>query len=208
MGCTNACGTARENDGQRQNITGGTYAQEPTREEVELNRLGDLSGTNVLESIREHQGREQKRTASSQTASSSVQEPRMEEPRQTQKRRKVRQKQKQNRKKRRKRKDKAKAKKAEKRNIITVMYNNINGQSGNMWEEICERAKANDADVICLTETHWKVGHQGRNIDGYRRYWRRRNPEERKGGGIAMYVKENMKAMEWESPSQGENRNS
>lgn len=81
------------------------------------------------------------------------------------------------------------------------MYNNINGQTKNLWDEIETRARELGTDVICLAETHWKEGDKGQQIKGFRRYWKGRAPEEKKGGGVAIFVKNDLSAREWERPS-------
>lgn len=93
------------------------------------------------------------------------------------------------------------------RDIVRIMYANINGQSRKLWMEIEERAKKTKADVVCLVETHWRMGHRGKKLGGYRRYWRRREAGERKGGGIAVFVKEDLRVAEWNRRDVSEEEN-
>lgn len=74
---------------------------------------------------------------------------------------------------------------------------NINGQANRLWDEIERRAKGCRADIVCLSETHWKMGQRGKQMNGYTQYWRRRDAEDRKGGGLAVFVKKDIRATEW-----------
>ena len=89
---------------------------------------------------------------------------------------------------------------------IKLVYNNINGQTRNMWDEIEMYTKDRMADIVCLTETHWKQGDKGKSLNGFKRYWRRRPAEGKKGGGVAIFVKDNLKAREWERANEEEPR--
>ncbi len=101
-----------------------------------------------------------------------------------------------------KRRRRGKKKTHREKGVLKIMYNNINGQSRNLWDEIESRTREQGADIICLTETHWKEGDKGQEVKGYRRYWRRRAPEEKKGGGVAIFVKNDLSAWEWERQSE------
>lgn len=57
---------------------------------------------------------------------------------------------------------------------VQILYNNINGHTKKMWDEIEMQAREKSADIICLTETHWREGHKGRHLNGDKRHWRRR----------------------------------
>ncbi len=72
------------------------------------------------------------------------------------------------------------------------MYNNINGQSRNMWDEMY--AKNSGADILCLTERDWKQGNKGKALKGFKRYWKR-HPAEGKKAGVTSFIKENQLRM-------------
>ena len=82
-------------------------------------------------------------------------------------------------------------------NRVKVLYVNINGQTRRMWDEVCERVQQERADVLCLTETHWIEGGRARVIPGFRRYTRGRDPEDRRGGGVAIFVRQNVRSFKW-----------
>ena len=60
---------------------------------------------------------------------------------------------------------------------IKLVYNNINGQSRNMWDEMY--AKNSRADIICLTQRDWKQGNKGKVK--VKVYWKRHPAEGKQG---------------------------
>ena len=78
-----------------------------------------------------------------------------------------------------------------------MLYVNINGQTRKLWDEICECVKQEEADVLCLTETHWLEGGRARILPGFTRFTRGRDPQDRRGRGVAMFVRHGLKSVEW-----------
>ncbi|KAK4828724.1 hypothetical protein QYF61_000715 [Mycteria americana] len=84
--------------------------------------------------------------------------------------------------------------KNQKTNHLKCMY--INGCSlGNKQEELELHAQSESYDIIGITETWWDNSHDWRStMDGYRLFCKDR--QGRRGGGVALYVKENLDCIE------------
>ncbi len=108
--------------------------------------------------------------------------------------------------KRRKRKEQKHTNRKPKQGTTRILYGNIRGQAEKMWEEIAAMVKKEQYDIVCLTETHWRKGSRGKQIEGYRRYTKSRGVEERKGGGLAIYCKETLGSHEWAGESGEQDR--
>ncbi len=83
-------------------------------------------------------------------------------------------------------------------NKICLLYNNVAGKTRREWEALEEVVKTREADIVCLTETHWKEGYGGKKLQGYKSFVKNRGPEEKKGGGVAIFVREDIKSYERE----------
>lgn len=58
--------------------------------------------------------------------------------------------------------------------------------------------KLHKVDFLILSLGHGlAAAGTAAQICGYKRYWKRRDPDARKGGGIAVYVKNELRAAEW-----------
>ena len=49
-----------------------------------------------------------------------------------------------------------------------------------------------------MVETNWREGSKGKHLKGYKIYWKCRKVNSKKGGGIAIFVKENIVSYKWE----------
>ncbi|KAK4806911.1 hypothetical protein QYF61_012632 [Mycteria americana] len=66
---------------------------------------------------------------------------------------------------------------------------------GNKQEELELCAQPESYDVIGITETWWENSHDWKTtMDGYKLFWKDR--KGRRGGGVALYVKEKFESME------------
>ena len=71
---------------------------------------------------------------------------------------------------------------------LKCMYTNEHSM-GNKQEELEDMMKQENYDVVALTETWWDVSHDWSvPIDGYKLF--RRDRQGRRGGGVALYVRD------------------
>ena len=80
---------------------------------------------------------------------------------------------------------------------LRVLYVNINGQTKKLWDEIVVRVNQSDADIVALSETHWQEGHPGKHLVGFKRFVCQRSILDKKGGGIAVFVRNSISSYEW-----------
>jgi hypothetical protein len=84
---------------------------------------------------------------------------------------------------------------------ITIAYSNIQGKLGRNsnenWKEFERMIRRHKWDIIILTETHWVKGIEAKPIRGYKKYSKERKPLMKKGGGLAIFVKNGIAAYEW-----------
>ena len=66
------------------------------------------------------------------------------------------------------------------------------------------RSKQENWGIIAFTETHWKKGTKGRNITGYSAVHIERSSFGKKGGGIAIWIKETIPFTIWSSEIESE----
>jgi hypothetical protein len=86
-----------------------------------------------------------------------------------------------------------------KRDKLKIMYENIEGKTRVAWSEVQNIASREQPDIVGLVETHWKEGQKGKRIKGYKSpFLKRRAFNQKKGGGIGVWVKDGVAAMEWE----------
>ena len=83
-------------------------------------------------------------------------------------------------------------------NKLCLLYNNVAGNTKKEWEALEEVVKIRAADVICLTETHWREGYREKKIPGYKSFIRNRGQDEKKGGRVAIMVRDDIKSYERE----------
>ncbi|KAK4806872.1 hypothetical protein QYF61_012593 [Mycteria americana] len=77
---------------------------------------------------------------------------------------------------------------------LKCMYSDIHSL-GNKQEELELCAQPESYDVIGITETWWENSHDWKTtMDGYKLFWKDR--KGRRGGGVALYVKEKFESME------------
>ena len=81
----------------------------------------------------------------------------------------------------------------------TIAYNNMQGKTKNEKEMLQKLVRDNQWDVVCATETHIKEGQRKINFEGYNHFSKNRNPEEKKGGGISVWIKKKLIAYSIES---------
>jgi exonuclease III len=110
---------------------------------------------------------------------------------------------------------KRKRKKAAK--SIKIAYNNIQGKFGRKGlktaEELKHMADTNSWDIILLTETHRRMGAQLIRMLGFQTFSTERKFDQKKGGGITVFVRDQITAYQWdrnpggtdESQTQAEN---
>ena len=53
-------------------------------------------------------------------------------------------------------------------------------------------------DVVGMVKTFWREGQKGEMLPGYHRFVSNRQTGGKRGGGIAVFVKEGTYAYEWE----------
>ena len=89
-----------------------------------------------------------------------------------------------------------------KKGILKIAYNNMQGKLGRKGAQIANELKVmaddNAWDVILATETHRKDGAGGVPITGFNVFHRERKFDQKRGGGLAVYVRQNIRAYEWE----------
>ena len=102
-----------------------------------------------------------------------------------------------NKKKRKKNKNKDKL-------SISIAYNNIQGKLNNEKQMLNNLAATNKWDVIGLTETHHKQGQKTTKLQGYNCFERNREGTNKKGGGLAIYIKNTFEAFEISTVSEDE----
>ena len=82
-----------------------------------------------------------------------------------------------------------------------LAYTNVQGKVGarktQTWRDISDLSEENKWNAIAFTETHRKKGGKAMSLRGYQVFEKRRSPEAKKGGGIALFVKENVQCYEW-----------
>ena len=100
--------------------------------------------------------------------------------------------------------DRRKRRKGDEKNELKLIYNNIGGQSRKMWTEATEMIQKEKFDILALTETHWREEQKGQNIQGYRRFRVDRGGDAKKGGGIAVFVRQGRQAYQWEGKTRAE----
>jgi exonuclease III len=85
--------------------------------------------------------------------------------------------------------------------VLKMVYGNVQGKVNcnrkQVWKEIESQSIENNWDVIAFCETHWKMGVKGPEMPGYARFDNRRDLDQRKGGGVAIWVKNDIEAHEW-----------
>jgi hypothetical protein len=81
---------------------------------------------------------------------------------------------------------------------LKIAYANIEGKGTKEWNTIREMVEQERWDVLALAETHWR-GKRNRKIEGYEEFIRNRDIQGKKGGGLAIWVKEDLVAYEWEN---------
>ena len=88
-------------------------------------------------------------------------------------------------------------------NNFKMLYANVQGMLGigklERWDKINRLCEENRWDVIAFTETHWREGSKTGSIKGYQIFEKRRGIEEKKGGGLAVWVKNNIESYVWEA---------
>ena len=73
------------------------------------------------------------------------------------------------------------------------MYTNARSL-GNKQEELELRAHSEGYDIIGVTGTWWDTSNDGRiAMDGYKLF--RKDRQGRRGGGVALYIKENLECI-------------
>ena len=87
---------------------------------------------------------------------------------------------------------------------IQMLYNNIGGQSRKLWSELSQKVQEDRWGIVALTETHWRQGNQGKELPGYRSFKAERDVLDKKGGGIAVFVKEERQVYQWEGEMRDE----
>ena len=89
-----------------------------------------------------------------------------------------------------------------------IGYANVQGKMGihreEVWQEWAQVIKQNKWDIAIMVETHWQGGINGRSVEGYFVLDRQRDATAKKGGGLAVLVREGTAAVEWSSAEQGE----
>ena len=92
--------------------------------------------------------------------------------------------------------------KGKKQGNMRIAYANVQGKTKTTrqeWKEIRELIKENDWDVIVLTETHRREEMARMRVPGYKIYEKRRTVMDKKGGGIAIKVKNSLQTYEWQN---------
>ena len=87
---------------------------------------------------------------------------------------------------------------------IQVLYNNIGGQSRKLWSELSQKVQEDKWGIVALTETHWRQGSRRKELPGYRSFKAERDVLDKKGGGIAIFVKEDRQVYQWEGEMRDE----
>jgi len=82
----------------------------------------------------------------------------------------------------------------QKTNHLNCMYTDAHSL-GNKQEELELRAQSESYDIIGITETWWDNSHDWRILmDSYRLFCK--DKQGRRGGGVTLYVKENLECIE------------
>ena len=81
---------------------------------------------------------------------------------------------------------------------MKIAYINLNGQASKYWNEIEQVVMHENWDIIMFTETHWRGKFKGKKMGGYRKMVSNRECNSKKGGGLAIYWKEDIDVREWE----------
>lgn len=77
---------------------------------------------------------------------------------------------------------------------LKCLYTNARS-TGNKQEELQACVCLQDCDVIGITETWWDGSHEwNAGIDGYKLL--RKDRQERRGGGVALYINNQLDSME------------
>ena len=123
--------------------------------------------------------------------------------------RKLKESRRQGRRHRRKRKGRGKkrGRVTEEKTALKIGYANVQGKMGEhregVWQEWEEVVKKNKWEVVVMVETHWQGGVRGRTLEGFTMFDSQRDPTAKKGGGLAVLVKEGIGAVQWIPVDQG-----
>ena len=94
---------------------------------------------------------------------------------------------------------------ASKTREIKIGYFNAQGKVGrykkSIWSEIEGFLQKDHWDVLAMCETHWYGGVPVPSIPGYKLYHTQRSVDMKKGGGLAIYIKENIQSYQYQFPT-------
>ena len=95
-----------------------------------------------------------------------------------------------------KRKNKKKTKSSIMKRSLKIAYCNLQGKTLSEAPEIERLITQNKWDVICATETHQREGQKEINFKGFKTFSKNRDVTDKKGGGITVWVKNELEAYE------------
>jgi hypothetical protein len=90
---------------------------------------------------------------------------------------------------------------------IKIAYCNANGKLKSEGENIQDMMVGEGWDIALFTETHIKKEARNTNIPGCKSFYKGRAMKSRKGGGLAMWIKEDLLSYVWQSQDGEEDSN-
>ena len=85
--------------------------------------------------------------------------------------------------------------------MFKLCYANVQGKLGRYqhetWAEIQQMANSNKWDMMLFTETSWQGGIPPRHLPGYQAFHKQRPAGQKRGGGLAILVKDGITAYTW-----------